>query len=188
VRNGARQVECAVNGLGERAGNADLVSCILALLHSSGLSEKGYLDEQIDTTRAYNLAQYVSNAFGVPIPINQPGVGANAFAHESGIHADGALKDRHNYELYAFEDLGRGHDELSKTGREILTGLHGGSSGLEYVYSHMDLAFRDSAHAREILELVQYANLENQQPLTEEELRFIYHYPEITRRLLTLTP
>ncbi len=181
-------INTTVNGVGERAGNADLVSCVLALKHSSGLSEKGYLDPRIDTTKAYRLARYVANAFDLPIPINQVGVGANAFAHESGIHADGALKDRHNYELYAFEDLGRGHDELTKTGREILTGQHGGTSGLEYVYSHMDLAFRDREHAQEILTLVQYANLANQHPLTEEELRFIYHHPEIARRLLTLTP
>ncbi len=181
-------INTTINGVGERAGNADLVSVILALRHSSGLAEKGYLDERVDTRKSYKIARYVANSFGLPIPINQPGVGANAFAHESGIHADGALKDRHNYELYAFEDLGRGHDEIAKTGREILTGQHGGTSGLEYVYSHIDLAFRDGEHAREILKLVQYANLANQQPLTEEELRFIYHYPEIARKLLTYTP
>jgi len=55
-----------------------------------------------------------------PIPINQPGVGSNAFAHESGIHADGALKDRRNYELYDPEDVGRGEPELLQTGRIII--------------------------------------------------------------------
>ena len=181
-------INTTVNAIGERAGNADLVSCILALKHASGLADKNLLDERIDTTKSYRLARYVANAFGLPIPINQVGVGANAFAHESGIHADGALKDRHNYELYAYEDLGRGFDEVSRTGREILTGQHGGAAGLEYVYSHLDLAFRDAEHTREVLKLVQYANLANQQPLTEEELRFIYHYPEIARKVLTLTP
>lgn len=181
-------INTTVNGIGERAGNADLVSCILALKHASGLADKNYLDERIDTTKSYKLARYVATAFGLPIPINQVGVGANAFAHASGIHADGALKDRHNYELYAYEDLGRGQEEITRTGREILTGQHGGAAGLEYVYSHLDLAFRDAEHTREVLKLVQYANLANQQPLTEEELRFIYHYPEITRKLLTLTP
>ena len=181
-------INTTVNGVGERAGNADLVSCILALKHSSGLADKGYLDERIDTTKAFKLARYVAGSFGLPIPINQVGGGANAFAHESGIHADGALKDRHNYELYAFEDLGRGHEEVARTGREILTGPHGGAAGLEYVYSHLDLAFRDGDHTREVLTLVQYANLANQQPLVEEELRFIYHYPEIARKLLTYTP
>ncbi|MCD6360934.1 MAG: homocitrate synthase [Armatimonadetes bacterium] len=181
-------INTTVNGVGERAGNADHVSVILALRHSAQLSERGYLDDSIDLSKAWRLAKYVATSFGLPIPINQVGVGANAFAHESGIHADGALKDRSNYELYDFEELGRGHEETIKTGREILTGQHGGTSGLEHVYSHLDLAFRDADHARETLNLVQYANLCNQQPLTEEELRFIYHYPEIARRLLTLTP
>jgi len=115
-------------------------------------------------------------------------VGANAFAHESGIHADGALKDRHNYELYAFEQLGRGEVQVRETGREILTGIHGGTSGLEHVYAHLDLAFKDAEHAREILELVQYANLNTQAPLQPEELRLIYHYPDIARQLLTVAP
>ena len=181
-------INTTINGVGERAGNADLVSVILALRHSSQLGERGYLDETIDLTRAWKAAKYVATAFGLPIPINQVGVGANAFAHESGIHADGALKDRSNYELYAFEELGRGHGEERPTGREILTGQHGGTSGLEHVYSHLDLAFRDAEHAKQTLNLAQYANLCNQQPLTEEELIFIYHYPGIARRLLTLTP
>ena len=181
-------INTTINGVGERAGNADLVSCVLALRHSSQLSEKGYLDEGIDLVRAWRVANYVAGAFDLPIPINQVGVGANAFAHESGIHADGALKDRSNYELYDFEELGRGHQEERKTGREILTGQHGGASGLEHVYSHLDLAFRDAEHTRETLKLVQYANLANQQQLTDEELVFIYHHPEIARRLLTLAP
>jgi len=181
-------INTTVNGVGERAGNADLVSVVLALRHSSQLSQRGYLDEGIDLTKAWRLANYVADAFGLPIPINQVGVGANAFAHESGIHADGALKDRSNYELYDFEELGRGQTEERRTGREILTGQHGGTSGLEYVYSRLDLAFRDAEHTRQTLHLVQYANLCNQKQLTEEELRFIYHHPDIARRLLTLTP
>ncbi len=181
-------INTTINGVGERAGNADLVSTILALRHSAKLSTTGYLDEGLDLSVAWRMAKYVAGAFGLPIPLNQVGVGANAFAHESGIHADGALKDRSNYELYDFEELGRGHEQISKTGREILTGQHGGGSGLEHVYSHLDLAFRDADHARETLNLVQYANLANQQQLTPEELRFIYHHPSIARRLLTLTP
>jgi isopropylmalate/homocitrate/citramalate synthase len=181
-------INTTVNGVGERAGNADLVSCILALKYSAKLGQKGHLTDRIDLSKAWRLASYVSHAFGLPIPINQPGVGANAFAHESGIHADGALKDRHNYELYDFEDLGRGEVEVSETGREILTGVHGGTSGLEHVYAHLDLAFRDAEHAGELLSLVQYANLNTQVPLTEEELRFIYQYPNIARQLLTVAP
>ena len=101
-------INTTVNGIGERAGNADLVSTILAIKHSSGISGKYLLDERVKLNCAWKLAKYASYAFGIPIPITQPGVGSNAFAHESGIHADGALKDRRNYELYDFEELGRG--------------------------------------------------------------------------------
>lgn len=93
-------INTCVNGMGERAGNADLVSVILALKYASGVEGKYTLDENINLKMAWRICKYASYAFGVPIPINQPGIGANAFAHESGIHADGALKDRRNYELY----------------------------------------------------------------------------------------
>jgi homocitrate synthase NifV len=181
-------INTTVNGVGERAGNADLVSCVLALRYSANWGDLGLLSEAIDLSRSYRLARYVAQAFGLEIPINQPGVGDNAFAHESGIHADGALKDRHNYELYDYEVLGRGHKLEISTGRVITTGIHGGKSGLEHVYAQMDLAFRDGEHAAEILKLVQYANLSTQAPLTEEELWLIYHYPEQVRQILTLTP
>ncbi len=181
-------INTTVNGVGERAGNADLVSCILALKYSANWGASRLLAPTTDLTQAWQIANYVSQALGVPIPINQPGVGANAFAHESGIHADGALKDRSNYELYNFADLGRGEPEQTLTGRVITTGAQGGASGLEHVYSQMDLAFRDKDHARETLQLVQLANLQNQAPLTEEELWLIYYYPEQVRQLLTVNP
>ena len=93
-------INTAINGMGERAGNADLVSCLLAILKSSGFEGKYKIDPQIDITKAWKLAKYTAYAFDIPIPINQVAVGSNAFAHESVIHADGALKDRRNYELY----------------------------------------------------------------------------------------
>ncbi len=182
-------INTTVHGVGERTGNADLLSCILALKYSAKWGQNPYVDENIDLSRSGQLARYVSQAFGVPLPINQVGIGANAFAHESGIHADGALKDRHNYELYHFEELGRGAKEEVPTGRVITTGAHGGTSGLEYVYNNqLGLAFRDADHAKETLRLVQYANLHTQAPLTKEELWLIYHYPEQTRQILTTTP
>ena len=181
-------INTTVNGVGERAGNADLVSCILALQYSAKWSGLKLLDEHVDLKKAWKLATYVSQAFNVPIPINQPGVGANAFAHESGIHADGALKDRHNYELYDYEALGRGEKIEIPTGRMITTGALGGAAGLEFVYAQMELAMRNDDHLRETLNLVQYANLHNQSPLTEEELWLIYHYPEVVKELLTVSP
>lgn len=180
-------INTTINGVGERAGNADLVSCVLALRYAASYRNCGFSNESVDLGKAWKIANYVSDAFQVPIPINQPGVGANAFAHESGIHADGALKDRHNYELYDYETLGRGEKIEIHTGRVITTGAHGGASGLEYVYNQLDLGFRDEDHKRETLHLCQLANLHNQAPLTRDELWLIYHYPAICKQILTVT-
>jgi homocitrate synthase NifV len=179
-------INTTVNGYGERAGNADLVSTILALKFSNGLRELAPLDEHVNLKMAWKIARYASYQFGIPIPINQPGVGANAFAHESGIHADGALKDRRNYELYDPEDVGRGEPDLLETGRIITTGAYGGIKGFRYVYSNLGIEFKDDAEARKILEIVQYANLHTQKPLTDDELRFIASYPDIVKKILTV--
>lgn len=181
-------INTTINGSGERAGNCDLVSTILALKFSHGLKDKLPLDEYVDLKKAWKIAKYASYSFNIPIPINQPGVGANAFAHESGIHADGALKDRRNYELYDPEDVGRGEPELHETGRIITTGEYGGLKGFRYVYSKLGIEVHDDNEARNILELVQYANLHTQKPLTDDELRLIAHYPEIVRRILKVYP
>ncbi len=101
-------INTTLNGIGERAGNADLIATVLALTKSKSFAGKYELGQPIDLTKSWKMAKFASYAFGVPIPINQPGVGSNAFAHESGIHADGVLKDPHNYELYSFDELGRG--------------------------------------------------------------------------------
>ncbi len=181
-------INTTINGYGERAGNCDLVSTILALKFSNGLGNKINLDEHIDLKKSWRMARYASYAFNLPIPINQVGVGANAFAHESGIHADGALKDRRNYELYDPEDVGRGKPELCETGRIITTGEYGGLKGFIHVYDSLGIHFKDDKEARRILELVQYANLHTQKPLTDDELKFVAEHPEIVRKILTLTP
>lgn len=181
-------INTAINGMGERAGNADLVSCLLACLKSAGFRNKYKIDEQIDLSKSWKLAKYTAYAFGLPIPINQPAVGDNAFAHESGIHADGALKDRRNYELYDFEELGRGEPEIIETGRMITTGEYGGIKGFRNVYDKLEIEFRDENEARNILELARYANVHTQKPLTESELKFIYHYPDIAARIMTVSP
>ncbi len=181
-------INTAINGMGERAGNADLVSCLLAVLKSAGFRHRYKIDPNIDLSKAWKLAKYTSYAFGVPIPINQPAVGDNAFAHESGIHADGALKDRRNYELYDFEELGRGEPEIIETGRMITTGEYGGIKGFRNVYDNLEIEFKDEHEARNILELARYANVHTQKPLTSSELRFIYHYPDIAAKIMTVSP
>lgn len=181
-------INTTVNGIGERAGNADLVSVILAIKFSSGMSGKYHLDERVKLSTAWKIAKYASYAFGVPIPITQPGVGANAFSHSSGIHADGALKDRRNYELYDFEELGRGEPEIIETGRQIVAGEYSGIKGFRNVYEKLEIKFKDEKEATKILDLVRYANVHTQQPLTEDELSFIGKYPEIARKIFTMAP
>ncbi|GAB4390747.1 MAG: homocitrate synthase [Thermodesulfovibrionales bacterium] len=179
-------INTTINGYGERCGNCDLVSTILALKFSHGLTEKMDLDENVDLKKSWKIAQYASHAFGLPIPINQPGVGANAFAHESGIHADGALKDRRNYELYDPEDVGRGEPMITETGRVITTGEYGGIKGFRHVYDRLGVHFKTDKEARQILELVQYATIHTQESLTDDELWFIAKYPDVARKVMTV--
>jgi len=185
-------INTTINGIGERAGNADLLAVVLAATKSKGFAEEYQLGNKIDLLKSWKIAKFASYAFGVPIPINQPGVGANAFAHASGIHADGVLKDAITYELYSFTELGRGEPERVEPGREICTGQYSGISGFRHVMGQlmgdMVLPFRDDKEAREILELVRYANVEAQKPLVEDELMFIAKYPAIAKKLLTLKP
>jgi len=185
-------INTTINGIGERAGNADLVAVVLAITKSRGFAEEYQLGNEIDLSKSWEITKFVSHAFGVPIPMNQPGVGANAFAHASGIHADGVLKDAANYELYSFSELGRGEPEFVETGREICTGQYGGISGFRHVMGQIvgdvSLSFHDAKEAEEILEMVRYANVEAQKPLVEDELIFIAKYPAIAKKLLTLRP
>lgn len=181
-------INTCVNGVGERAGNADLLSVILALRKSAGFAGKYTLDPRIDLSKIWRLAKYAAYAFDVPIPINQPGVGDNAFAHASGIHADGVLKDVHNYELYGFEELGRGEPEIVETGRQICVGEYSGIKGFRNVYEKLEIEFHTDEEAREVLELVRYANVLKQKPLVVDELRFIAKYPKQVKKLMALVP
>ncbi|MFH1397142.1 MAG: homocitrate synthase [Candidatus Omnitrophota bacterium] len=181
-------INTCINGMGERAGNADLVAVILALKYGSQIKDKYRLDEKVDLKIAWKICKYASYAFGIPIPINQPGVGSNAFAHESGIHADGALKDRRNYELYDYEELGRGEPEIIETGRKITVGEYSGIKGFRNVYDKLEIVFKDEKEATEILELARYANIHNQKPLVDDELKFIGKYSDIARKIFTMSP
>ena len=155
---------------------------------SKGLAEKYNFGVPIKLKMAWKICKYVSYAFDVPIPINQPGVGVNAFAHASGIHADGVLKDPHNYELYDYKELGRGEPDMVETGREICSGQYSGTAGFRHLMGKMEIEFHSKEEAERILELVRYANVLAQKPLVEDELKFIAKYPEIAKELMTVTP
>ncbi|MFC1490566.1 homocitrate synthase [Candidatus Latescibacterota bacterium] len=179
-------INTTINGIGERSGNADLISVILGIKYSSGFKGKYFLDERVDLSKAWKVAKYSSYAFGIPIPISQPGVGENAFAHESGIHVDGALKDRNNYELYDYEVLGRGEPEIIETGRHITIGEYSGIKGFRNVYEKLEIEFKDEKDAKKILDLVRYANVHNQKPLVADELKFIAQHPNIVKNIIKM--
>ena len=110
IQAGARQVECTINGLGERAGNASLEEIVMALkvLHDIFGLETG-----IDTTQIVPASKLVSTVTGYPVQPNKAVVGANAFAHESGIHQDGILKHRETYEIMSAESVGWANNRLT---------------------------------------------------------------------------
>ncbi len=103
VMNGARQVECTINGLGERAGNAALEEVVMAVRTRQDLFP---CDTGLDTTQIVPTSRLVSGITGFPVQPNKAIVGANAFAHESGIHQDGVLKNRETYEIMRAQDVG----------------------------------------------------------------------------------
>jgi 2-isopropylmalate synthase len=103
VSQGARQVECTINGLGERAGNASLEEIVMAVRTRQDYFN---LDTRIDATHIVPASRLVSTITGFPVQPNKAIVGANAFAHESGIHQDGVLKHRETYEIMKAEDVG----------------------------------------------------------------------------------
>ena len=109
VMNGARQVECTINGLGERAGNASLEEVVMAVRTRRDIFD---CDCRIDATQIVPTSKLVSSITGYPVQPNKAIVGANAFAHESGIHQDGVLKHRETYEIMRAEDVGWGANKM----------------------------------------------------------------------------
>jgi len=108
--NGVRQVECTINGLGERAGNASLEEIVMAVKTRRDIFN---LDTRINTAQIVPTSKLVSSITGYPVQPNKAIVGANAFAHESGIHQDGVIKHRETYEIMRAEDVGWNANKLS---------------------------------------------------------------------------
>ena len=109
VRCGARQVECTINGLGERAGNASLEEVVMAVRTRQDVFT---CDTRLDATQIVSCSRLVSGITGFPVQPNKAIVGANAFAHESGIHQDGVLKSRETYEIMRAQDVGWNDNQL----------------------------------------------------------------------------
>jgi len=109
VLNGARQIECTVNGLGERAGNAALEEVVMAVRTRQDIFS---CDTRIDTTQIVPASRLIAGITGFPVQPNKAIVGANAFAHEAGIHQDGVLKSRDTYEIMSAQDVGWNANKL----------------------------------------------------------------------------
>ena len=109
VQNGARQIECTVNGIGERAGNTAMEEIVMAI---KTRAERFGADTGIVTEQIYPTSRLLAQITGIPIPINKPIVGDNAFAHEAGIHQDGVLKYRLSYEIMKPETVGLDSNRL----------------------------------------------------------------------------
>ncbi len=131
VVNGARQVECTINGLGERAGNASLEEVVMAVRTRQDVFQ---CDSGLETTQIVACSKLVSNITGFPVQPNKAIVGANAFAHESGIHQDGVLKSRETYEIMRAEDVGW-------TQNRMVLGKHSGRNAFRTRLEELGIQF-----------------------------------------------
>jgi len=129
VKNGARGVECTINGIGERAGNCSLEEFVMAL--RTRKDAYGGLYTKIKTQEIFRTSRMVSQLTGLHVQRNKAIVGANAFAHESGIHQDGMLKERSTYEIMNPEDVG------ILSGTELVLGKHSGRHAFREHMNHM---------------------------------------------------
>ncbi len=159
VRAGAKWVGVTVIGLGERAGNAALEEVVMALKCLGGI------DLSFKTAKFRELAEYVSLASSRELPVWKAIVGSNVFAHESGIHADGVLKNPGNYEAFRPEEVG--------LTRQIVIGKHSGSHSIKAKFEEYGHYLTDE-EANDILVYVKKAAVELKRPLFDKELVFIY--------------
>ncbi len=157
VANGARQVECTINGIGERAGNTSLeeVAMILKTHHALGYTTG------INSKRIYEISNLVSNMMRMPVQPNKAIVGRNAFAHSSGIHQDGVLKHRENYEILNPEDIGIQSNSIILTAR---SGRHALKHHLERLGYKIDKINLDEVYSR-FLEMA-----DNKKEITDHDL------------------
>ncbi|TCD17938.1 2-isopropylmalate synthase [Pedobacter psychrodurus] len=140
LQNGARQVECTINGIGERAGNTSMEEVVMILKTHKILG----LNTQIDATRFYEMSHMVRNQMNMPVQPNKAIVGGNAFSHSSGIHQDGFLKNRENYEIIKPEDVGFPDATIVLTARSGRHALkhHLDRLGHKLEKDHLDIVYK----------------------------------------------
>ena len=139
--NGARQIECTINGIGERAGNTALEEVVMIMKQHPYLN----LDTNINTSMLYDLSQLVSDHMGIYAQPNKAIVGANAFAHSSGIHQDGVIKNRETYEIIDPKDVGVTESAIVLTARSGRAALayRAKNVGYELTKLQLDVLYKD---------------------------------------------
>jgi len=135
IVNGARQIECTINGIGERAGNTALEEVVMILKQHPYLN----LDTNINTTMLYGISQLVSESMGIYTQPNKAIVGANAFAHSSGIHQDGVIKNRETYEIIDPKDVGVTESAIVLTARSGRAALAYRAKNVGYELTKLEL-------------------------------------------------
>lgn len=136
VLNGARQIECTINGIGERAGNTALEEVVMAMRTRHDLMN---VTTNINTQEIHRVSQMVSQLCNMPIQPNKAIVGANAFAHSSGIHQDGMLKNKNTYEILSPEAIGLKKEKLNLTARSGRAAVKGYMTDMGYTEADYDL-------------------------------------------------
>ena len=141
IVNGARQIECTINGIGERAGNTALEEVVMILKQHPYLN----LDTNINTTMLYGISQLVSESMGIYTQPNKAIVGANAFAHSSGIHQDGVIKNRETYEIIDPKDVGVTESAIVLTARSGRAALayKAKNVGVELTKLELDIVYAE---------------------------------------------
>ena len=139
--NGARQIECTINGIGERAGNTSLEEVVMIMRQHPNL----HLDTNINSKLLYSTSQMVSESMAMPVQPNKAIVGANAFAHSSGIHQDGVIKNRETYEIINPSDVGVNESAIILTARSGRAALayRAKNIGFELTKNELDIVYSE---------------------------------------------
>ena len=176
VLNGARQVECTINGLGERAGNAALEEIAMTVRTRQDIFE---CDTEINTKKIMKCSRLVSSITGFPVQPNKAIVGKNAFAHESGIHQDGVIKSRETYEIMKAEDVGL-------VSNSLVLGKHSGRNAFRQKLNELNIKvdekkvdeiffrFKELADKKHDIFDEDIIRLSNNQEVTNKHIKFMY--------------
>ncbi|MFC2145486.1 homoaconitate hydratase, partial [Actinomycetota bacterium] len=167
IRGGAASLVVSIGGLGDGTGNAAMEEIVMAMRYLENL-EMG-----IETSKFREIAEYVAKASARAVPIWKAIVGTNVFAHESGIHADGVIKNPKNYEVFNPAEVG--------LTRQLVVGKHSGSHTILHKFKEYDIELTDK-EANDILAMTRSMSVDLKRPLFDKELMYIYNEYETNKK------